>query len=214
MMHRKELLAALLIIVGVTAFLVYTAAHAIGQILAFNDSSAVSTATAVDMSGWQTYNNSQYGFSVNYPQSWQLASGDPSGAGPVAQLGNPLEGTSTFALNISIANNSSSLSSGEYVHQFLSDMKAQDSQNASSGPAPQLAPQFTKSFLTSEGGQEAYELFGVFEYDHSAERIYIAHGTSMLIFDFPVTENNPNIASPLRNNVIAHEIVNTLTFTN
>jgi hypothetical protein len=208
-MHRKELWAVLIVVVGVAIFLIYTAAGAIGQILAFN-SGTQSTATAVDESGWQTYTNNTYNFSVQYPQDWELSTGDPSGAGPVALIGNPLSGTSTYVINISIASNTSSLSSGEYVHQFLKSATAQDQANASSGPAPQLTPQFSKSFILTVGGQNAYELYDVYEYDHGAERIYVADGTSVIIFDFPLAEENPNIHLPVNNNEIAHDIVNTL----
>lgn len=209
MEHRKELWAVLIVVIGVAIFLVYTAAHAIGQILAFNNGQQNTTA-AVDTSGWQTYNNSTYGFSLEYPPDWQVSMGDPSGAGPVVEIGNPLNGTSTYILNVSVLNNSSSLSAGEYVHQFLQSVTAQDATNASRGPAPQLTPHFTKSFITTVGGQDAYELFHVFEYDHSGEQIYVADGSSIILFDFPVAEENPNIYLPVNNNEIAHEIVNTL----
>lgn len=211
MEHRKELWAVLIVVIGVAIFLVYTAAHAVGQILAFNSGQA-NTTTAVDTSTWQTYNNSAYGFSLEYPPDWQISVGNTPGIGPVVQIGNPLNGTSTYIFNVSVLNNSTSLSAGEYVHQFLKSAAAQDMENASSGPAPQMTPQFTKSFITTVGGQDAYELFHVFEYDHSAERIYVADGSFMILFDFPVAEENPNIYLPVNNNDVAHQIVNTLTF--
>lgn len=209
MMHRKEMTAILIVVAGVALVLVYTATRAIGQILAFNDNTP-STALIVDESGWQTYKNETYGFSINYPQTWRIATDGLSANVPFVALGNPLQGTSTYALEIFIENNSSSLSSGEYVHQLLSADKAEDAANAASGPAPQITPQFTKSFVTQAGSHDAYELFHVFEFDHNAEKIYVAHGNVVLRFDFPTAEENPNLSSPAHNNAVAHEIIDTL----
>jgi hypothetical protein len=211
MIHRKEVLAVLIIVVGVAAFLVYTAAHAIGQILAFNDSGQ-STAQVVDMSGWQTYTNSQYGFSVNYPPSWQ-ASFDASNDSVVTITTlAPANGTSSYGLTILIENNTSSLSSGEYGHSWLATDAAQDASDSVHGPAPQVAPKFSRSFLLSVDSYQAYELYDVFAYDESDEDIYVAHGTTTLDFFFPMAEHNPNFYDPVENNAVAHQIVNTLTF--
>lgn len=208
-MHRKELTAVLIVVIGVAIFLVYTAAGAIGQILTFN-SSVPSTATVVDMSGWQTYKNSTYGFSVNYPQDWQVSTDGLTASVPFVAIGDPLQGTSTYVIGIFIESNPAGLSSGAYAHQVVNDARTTDATNAKNGPAPQTAPQFTKSFVTTAGNNEGYELFRVFEFDHNAERIYVAHGTSTLRFDFPVAEENPNLSLPVKNNAIAHQIIGTL----
>ncbi len=211
MEHRKELWAVLLVVVGVAAFLLYTAVSAIGQILAIKDSNP-NTTTVFDMSAWQTYRNDTYGFSFNYPQNWQIYTNGLLGDTPFVSIGNPLQGTSTYALSVFIHKNPNGLSSGEYVHAFLADERAQDAANALRGPAPMVASQFTKSFITTVSGLPAYELFQVFEFDHNAERIYVAHGDTVLQLDFPVAEANPNLSSPIHNNALAHQIVNTLTF--
>ena len=56
---------------------------------------------------------------------------------PFVALGNPLSGKKTYALHIFIENNTSSLSSGEYVHALLAADKAQDAASgANAGRAP------------------------------------------------------------------------------
>jgi hypothetical protein len=215
-MHRKEVWAVLIVVVAVAAVLLYTAAHAVGQILAFQNGGADGNAAIDDLSGvntstWQAYNNAKFGFSLEYPSNWQLSTNGLSGSGPFIALGNPLSGTSTYVMDIFIENNSSSLSAGEYVHQLLAADKAEDAANAKNGPAPAVTPQFEKSYFTTVAGTKAYELFEVFEFDHNAERIYVANGNTVLRFDFPVADTNSNLSSPTNNNAIAHLILDTLT---
>lgn len=206
-MHRKEVWAALIIVFSVTAILVYVAARAIGQVTAFQNETI-----SINTSGWQTYRNTQFGFSIQYPQNWQIYTVGLSASTPFIILGNPLNGTTTYAMTIFIEQNPQSLSSGEYVHQLLDAARAQDATNAKIAPAPRMTPQFKSSYLTTVNGNPAYELFDVFEFDHNAERIYVANGTLVLCFDFPVADANPNLASPRNNNAIAHMIMGTLVF--
>ena len=211
MIHRKELWAALIVVVVVTAILVYVAARAVGQISLLQQENN-SAATAVDTSSWTAYHNAQFGFSVEYPPNWQIFTGGLAADTPFIALGDPLSGTTTYTMDIFIGQNPQSLSSAEYVHQLLLADRAQDQANAAAGPAPTVTPQFRSNYLTTANGVSAYELFDVFEFDHNSERIYVANGTTALYFDFPVADANPNIASPANNNAIAHMIVNTLVF--
>ncbi len=216
-MHRKELWAVLIVVAFVAAVLVFAATRMIEQVIALgnsNDANATIVAglSGVDTSAWQTYTDPSSGFSVQYPQNWQIYTGGILADTPFIELGNPLSGTTTYAMEIFIEQNPQSLSSGEYVHQLLNVDRAQDATNAKSGPAPTVTPQFKKSYLTTAGSLPAYELFDVFEFDHNAEQIYVAHGSYVLHFDFPVSDVNPNLASPANNNAIAHMIVNTLVW--
>jgi hypothetical protein len=208
-MHKKELWAALIVVVAVTSILVYVAARAIGQVAALQEATGANAIETVD---WQTYHSAEFGFSIQYPPNWQIFTSGLSANTPFIALGNPLNGTSTYAMEIFTEQNPQSLSSAEYVHQLLNADRAQDAANATSGPAPTVTPQFKSSYLTTVNGNPAYELFDVFEFDHNAEQIYIANGTITLHFDFPVAAANPNIASPANNNGIAHLILGTLTF--
>ncbi len=203
-MHRKEVWAVLIVVVGAAAILLYSAAHAIGQVLTFQDvnGSAADQLTGVDTSTWQAYHDGNDGFSLEYPPNWQIFTGGLLGTEPFIEFGNPLNGTTTYVLEVFIESNPSNLSSGEYVHQMLAAYKAGNNQVAS----------FEKSFLLNIGPYNAYELYKVFEFDHDAEQIYMADGTSTLRFDFPIADANPNLASPANNNAIAHMIINTLTF--
>jgi hypothetical protein len=208
--HRKELWAALIVIVGVTAVLVYAASRAIGQVAMLQQENNASN--VIDTSAWPIYRNAELGFSLQYPPNWQLFTSGLSANTPFVALGNPLNGTTTYVMDIFIEQNPQSLSSGEYVHQLLLADRAQDAANAKTGLAPTVTPQFRSSNLTTANGNAAYELFDVFEFDHNAEQIYVANGTTMLHFDFPVADANPNLASPANNNAIAHMIVGTLVW--
>lgn len=206
--YRKELWAVLIVVVAVTAILVFVAARAIGQVSMLQQNNTA----AIDTSDWQTYHNAEFGFSLQYPPNWQLFTSGLSANTPFIALGNPLNGTTTYTMEIFIEQNPQSLSSAEYVHQVLSADRAQDAANATNEPAPTVTPQFKTSYLTTINGTDAYELFDVFEFDHNAEQIYVASGMTMLHFDFPVSDANPNIAAPANNNAIAHMIVDTLVF--
>lgn len=217
MMHEKEGWAIFIVIAIGAGLLVYAAAHAIGQVLALQTSSVDSL---IDTSGWVDYSNSQYGFDFEYPPNWQLSTSGLANDAPFIAVGNPLNGTSTYRVEIFIENNTSSLSSGKFVHQMLADDRAQDAANAKSGPAPRVTPQYTGTEILSVGQPsvpggiapyEAYELKGVYEFDHNADQIYVAHGDIILRFDFPVADENPNISLPVANNAIAQEIVATLS---
>lgn len=216
MMHRKELWAILIVVVAGASILLYAAAHAIGQVLAFQSEgqdgiTAINALSDVNTSSWQSYTNTALGFSISYPSNWQLSTTGLLEKNPYIALGNPLYGTSTYVMDIFIDRNPNGLTSGEYVHQLLAADKAQDAANAKNGPAPTVTPQFQKSYLLKLGGAEAYELFDVFEFDHNAEQIYLADGSSTLLFDFPTADPNPNLASPVNNNGIVHLILDTLT---
>jgi hypothetical protein len=168
------------------------------------------TTTPIIPAGWMNYQNSDYGFSLSYPANWQLSTSSLQSDVPAILLGNPTEGTTTYTLRFSIAQNSSGFSSAEYVADMLAQTKAEDETNGTN--TPQLSVQFISSTAFSVDDNDGYELNNVFEFDHNAERIYVAHDDEVFIFDFPVADANPNISSPAANNAVAHQIVKTLTF--
>lgn len=218
MTERKELWAALIVAVAVTAVIVYAAVHALAEVAVIqaenaNAADAANTLTGVSTAGWQTYADSRYGFSLQYPQNWQLSTAGLSAETPFIALGNPLSGTTTYVIYVSIEQNPHVLSPGDFVHQMLADARAADAASgAASGTAPAVTPRFTGAYLTTVGQNGAYELSGVFEFDHDAEQIYVTNDAVALKFDFPVADANPNLASPANNNAIAHKIIDTLTF--
>jgi hypothetical protein len=226
MHHQKEGWAIVIIIAVGAGFLVYTAAHAIGQVLALQTNANNPATAAIDTSGWLDYHNSQYNFDFEYPPNWQLSTSGLANLAPFVAVGNPLNGTKTYIVEVFIENNTSSLSSGEFVHQMLASDRAEDSANKAATSAggvgsPQLTPQYTGTEILSVGQPtapgtiapyEAYELEGVYEFDHNADQIYVADGDIILRFDFPVAEENPNISLPVANNALAQGIVGTLSF--
>ncbi|HVO28959.1 MAG TPA: hypothetical protein VMT81_03185 [Candidatus Paceibacterota bacterium] len=211
--HRGELWAVLIVVAVGAGVLVFVAARAVGQVLALQGAPGAGVdALSAETIGWAAYRNPGFGFSFQYPSGWEIMTTTLASQPPFLVLGNPLDGTSTYAARISIENNSSSLSSGGFVHQMLAALRAQDAENAKSGPAPQLAPRFGSASVYRIGPYDAYELSDVFEFDHDADQVYIADGDVVLEFDFPAAEENPNISLPVANNATIREIMETLTF--
>lgn len=169
-----------------------------------------STLPTADTSGWNTYTNGHYGFSIKYPAAWQKSNDTMNTTTPYIFFGNPLNGTTTYSLKVFAYYNPSGLRASDYVAKMIADDEAEDASNSRSGPSPRLTPQFSSQYPVAVNGYQGYELYSVFEFDHQSEQIYVQDGTEALVFDFPVADANPNIASPAANNVIAREIVNTL----
>lgn len=213
--REKEPASVLLaIVIALAAVGTFMFIVVLGRIQALQEEVALSNIPPVDISGWATYHNDQYGFEIEYPAGWQLLTAGLTSDTPYLVLGNPPTGIKTYAMQIFIENNPNMLSSGSYVHALLTSLRAEDAANkaAVSAPQPQLTPSFEKTFIPNTAGYPAYELYKVFEFDHNAERIYIAHGTIALRFDFPIAEENPNLSLPVANNGVAHNIINTLVF--
>lgn len=164
--------------------------------------------------GWQSYVNSQYGFSLSYPGNWQVNTNQLQNDVPAVLFGDPIEGTSTYVLRVSIAKNDNSLSSDGYVADMLARAKAEDVANAKNGPAPQISVAFANATAFAVNENQGYELDNVFEFDHNAEQVYMAHDKEVLVFDFPVADQNPNISSSTENNAMVHEILKTVRFGN
>ncbi len=160
--------------------------------------------------GWVNYENSDYGFSISYPANWQISTSSLQDDVPSIVFGNPIDGTTTYTLRMSIVPNNSGFSSVEFVADMLSQVKAQDEANGTNSPS--LSAQFASSTSFAVDENSGYELDNVFEFDHAAEQIYMAHNDNVLVFDFPTADANPNIASPTDNNATAHKIFQTLTF--
>lgn len=216
MMHKKEWWAVFVVIAIGAGFLVFIAARTIGQVLALQNSG---TNTVVDTSGWMDYHNAQYNFDFQYPPDWEISTTGLNNTSPFVAVGNPLSGTKTYAVDVFIQTDPNGLSSGEYVHEMLAADRAQDAASgADKGSAPQVTPQYTGTSILEIGEQdqsgqspyEAYELSGVYEFDHNADQVYIADGKYILRFDFPVAEENPNISLPVTNNAVVQEILTTL----
>jgi hypothetical protein len=213
-MRNAEGWAVSIVIAAVAGFLVYTASEAIGRVLALPPSSTSASEIAAETFDWQDYHNATFDFDVHYPPGWDISTAGLGNATPFVAFGNPLDGTKSYAVEILIENNPNSLSSGEYVHELLAADRAQDAASgANEGLATPVTPHYkdTSVLQVGESSYEAYELSDVYEADHNAEQIYVADGNTILLFDFPVAQENPNISLPVANNAIAHEIVNTLT---
>ena len=180
-----------------------------GPNCSFTACPSVGTSSTVG-TGWLVYADSEFGFSFAYPSTWQKSNGILSIASPRIVFGNPLNGTTTYDMSVSVQDNPQNLSAADFVAQMLTDLTAQDVANSAQGPAPRLSPQFSKQYAVTMGGQPGYELYDVFEFDHQGERIYVQQNKKMIVFDFPTATANPNIADAAGNNATAHQITNTL----
>ena len=173
----------------------------------------VNTPTFNIPQGWVKYQNKDYNFSFYYPSNWSIATTSKLGNISGIILGNPIEGTSTYTIYISIKHNDNLLNSDAYVMQMLSDIKNQDILNEKNNFISQSSTQYANASGISLDNKK-YELYNVFEFDHNAEQVFISNKNIVLIFDFPLDQSNPNISNPSLNNNIAHEILNTLSFSN
>ncbi len=182
----------------------------IGVFVKWGAVSDTTSPSVVPPAGWVNYQNSQYGFSLYYPPDWKMSEALLHNDVPQVLFGNPIEGIATYTLRVSIEKNSSNFSSAGYVANMLAQDKAIDEANGTNTPS--LSVRFKNSTAFAVDQNAGYELNNVFEFDHNAEQVYIAHGNEMLIFDFPVVDTNPNIASSTENNAIAHQILGTLSF--
>jgi hypothetical protein len=158
--------------------------------------------------GWQNYTNTEYKFSLYYPVDWQINTNQLQNDVPAVLFGNPIEGTSTYTLRVSIEKNDGKLSSAGYVANMLAKLQAEDQAN---GPnAPSMSVRFKNASGTPVVENNGYELYNVFEFDHQAEQVYMARGDKVIIFDFPLADANPNLSSPAENNAIVQEILKTV----
>ncbi len=213
MIREKESVAVLIVIFIAALVLGYFTVLIMTRIQTLQLSVNAGGGTPLDVSGWNAYRNDQYGFELQYPPSWNTSTEGSLGASPLIVFGNPPSGISTYALQVFVEDNPSMFSSGRYVHDLLDKARAEDVANAVIGPTPAITPHFDKTYVLTVGGYSAYELYNVFEFDHGAERIYVAHGDKVIRFDFPVAKENPNISLPVANSQVAHEIINTLVLT-
>jgi hypothetical protein len=118
-----------------------------------------------------------------------------------------------YLIIVSILNNPGKLSSADFVADFIAKAKTADMQAEANQEAPDNAPRFDKEYATTVGSYPAYELYNVFEYDRGGEQIFVARNSEALKFDFAVAGANANIIAPAENNIVAHQIINTLVFT-
>jgi hypothetical protein len=214
MIREKEPMSALVaIMIAIASLVTFMFVVVMNRLQLLQTQISASNVSPVDVSGWMTYHNSEYGFELSYPSEWELSTDGLQNDAPFVAFGNPLDGAKTYAMQVFIEKNPNALSSGAYEHALLAADQAQDAANAKNGAAPRVTPQFEKVYTFQVGGYPAYELYKVFEFDHFAERIYVAHGTEVLRFDFPSPQENPNLSLPVANNGIAHEILGTLVFT-
>lgn len=177
------------------------------------------TTPQTELKDWKTYTNSEYGFSFQYPSTWEfsdtglkntLGQGPATNAdgtwnfAPFVVIGNPLSGQQAYSLYVFVQANPKKLSASDYVSNLIQN-------------APQDGPgglHFKNSFDLTVNSIPAYELDHLFAYDESNESIFLTNGDKAYNIQFQVADENSNIANPKENNAIAHKILATFKFTN
>lgn len=210
--HRILILSAILLMVAI-GVIGYLTQQNVPYYPGPSGGTPSSAQAGVDTNGWTAYTSSNFGFSLKYPGDWQLSDSGIHSAIPYIEIGNPLEGQKTYVLRLWIVSMKSAVSAADYVKALLAHDRAEDAKNAQNGPAPQVTPRFTDEYAVTVGTYPGYELFNVFEFDHNAEQVYVANGKEVLVFDFPIAAENPNLSLPADNNALVRAIVNTLQLT-
>jgi PsbP-like protein len=174
------------------------------------------TSSSVDIGVWKTYVNNQYGFNFQYPENWQFRSGLVNASGnppkvkvdgswsfdPFVAVGNPLSGAQDYTLYVFISRNVKKLNALDYARDMITN-------------APTDGPgglKYDRKFQLSVGGQQAYELYNVFDYDRGNEEIIFAAGSFIYKISFPIADDNSNLSEPKDNNATAHKILSTFKF--
>lgn len=157
---------------------------------------------------WQTYNNDEYGFQVQYPADWEVAPGEQQvPVKTIVLFGHPLNGKKTYVMYLKIHDNPDKLDSRQWVEEMLT----QAQKDYESKARPDTIKYESKMELTL-AGLPAYELYGVFDFDQTNEQIYLAKDTSIFEFSFPIAQENSNLSEPVENNKITHEMLSTFEF--
>ncbi len=170
------------------------------------------SSTAVDTSGWKAFTDQRYGVTLKYPANWQV--NGALGKQTLLRIGHPLSGMAVYMMTVEVKDDPQELSPKAFVAKILADDAAEDVRNGAPTASPPVTPSFAKEFDLTVGGYPAFELYRVFRFDEHTEQIYVQHGATMLVFEFPVAEANPNLSEPVANSAIAHEIINTLILKN
>lgn len=155
----------------------------------------------------KTYTNEQYGFTVQYPEDWEVYEPGEASATILVSFGHPLNGKQNYVMNIQINENPAQLSSKEWVEEMLA--KAQQDYDVKARPD---LIKYQEKYELTLANLPAYELDDVFAFDQSNEQIYLANNTNVFEFSFPVAEENPNLSAAIKNNQIIHQILSTFKF--
>ena len=150
---------------------------------------------------------------MQYPSGWHLSEDglhDLTGkesATPFIAIGNPLGDPQAYVLYIFIEDNADRLSPRAYAVKMIQIEDVEVKQSAVGGLS------FSSQYDVAVGPYRGYELYDVFDYDESLERVYLMNGSRAYRIDFPVAEDNQFLFNPKENNPVAHQILPTFKFT-
>lgn len=160
---------------------------------------------------WNIYKNKEYGFEIQYPPHWDVSehglydyTGQKSFL-PFVSFGEYPDSNSTMQL--SIMENPDNLNSTDYVNKLIKE--AENEYKAGIAPHPYYYDTMKEIKVN---GLQAVELDGVFVIDGSHEKVFIAHGNRIYVFEFPAAEENPNYFKPVEGNKISHQMLETFRF--
>jgi len=160
-----------------------------------------SEASPDETADWKVFRSEAYGYETKYPLEWDYNTNqkDPG----IYWLGHPVNTLEPFWLSIRVFDNPDQLTSKQWVDKILSE----NQRLVGSGGI-----QYKERKELTVAGLPADELYGVMAYDRSDEQIYLAKEDKLFYFNFPVADENPNLADPVGNNKKSWLIINTLKF--
>lgn len=158
----------------------------------------------IDYKNWKTFINEEYGYQIDVPPGWEVE--PPQREYSYIYINKKGE-KAQFPLVITIQENSNKYSSKE----FISNLRQEYEEYCQKKPCGSW--RYDKEYDIIIGdGYKACELYNVFAYDQSDERIYLAKDDIVIQFSFPVAKENPNLDNPIENNALVHQALKTFKF--
>ena len=169
----------------------------------------------LDISKWQTYQNTEYGFEFKHPNYWYVEEYISADIASLVikirkdALGFLFEGDTRgpfkAVIKFYILSNPEQYTSKEWVERQIEKGEKSGYQIFQHG----------SRYDTFVGKYPAYEIYGVapLGYENKYEDIYLAYNKLIFNFSFPIAEKNPSVYNPISNNKIAHKILSTFKIT-
>src|SRR3989344_6899618 len=150
----------------------------------------------IDYENWETFTNEQYGYQIDVPPGWDVRFSLDSERKIMNYkqicIGG-CEGRKIYSLVINILDNPNKHSSKEFIRWGEG--------------------YYEKEYETIIGDNyKAYEFYNVWAGDQGDERIFLAKGSIVVEFSFPIAKENPNLDNPIENNQLIYQALKTFKF--
>jgi len=150
----------------------------------------------IDYENWETFTNEQYGYQIDVPPGWDVRFSLDSER-KITDYNyiyiNKKGEKAQFPFIITVAKNPNRYSSKEF--------------------AKWGEGYYEKEYETIIGDNyKAYEFYNVWAGDQGDERIFLAKGSIVVEFSFPIAKENPNLDNPIENNQLIYQALKTFKF--